>query len=140
MVQQPFKIVENLQKIGFIKASIKSIMEVEKNEYSAEILIGKMGQGNIDFLPFINSLEKNNKDINKEVHILSDLQEYSFLGIRDKSLEELTQLLDEKQLDAFRIRMAKATGQLGNTHEVRANRRTIAQLQTLINEKQRGDS
>ena len=33
--------------------------------------------------------------------------------LRDKSLEELTQLLDEKQLDAFRIRMAKATGQLG---------------------------
>ena len=25
--------------------------------------------------------------------------------LRDKSLEELTQLLDEKQLDAFRIRM-----------------------------------
>ena len=60
--------------------------------------------------------------------------------LRDKSLEELTQLLDEKQLDAFRIRMAKATGQLGSTHEVRGNRRTIAQLQTLINEKQRGDS
>ena len=48
--------------------------------------------------------------------------------LRDKSLEELTQLLDEKQLDAFRIRMAKATGQLGNTHEVRSNRRTIAQI------------
>ena len=60
--------------------------------------------------------------------------------LRDKSLEELTQLLDEKQLDAFRIRMAKATGQLGNTHEVRSNRRTIAQIQTLINEKQRFDS
>ena len=60
--------------------------------------------------------------------------------LRDKSLEELTQLLDEKQLDAFRIRMAKATGQLGNTHEVRGNRRKIAQIQTLINEKQRGDS
>ena len=60
--------------------------------------------------------------------------------LRDKTLEELTQLLDEKQLDAFRIRMAKATGQLGNTHEVSVNRRAIAQLQTLINEKQRGDS
>ncbi|WP_201596569.1 50S ribosomal protein L29 [Psychrobacter vallis] len=60
--------------------------------------------------------------------------------LRDKSLEELTQLLDEKQLDAFRIRMAKATGQLGNTHEVKGNRRMIAQIQTLINEKQRGDS
>ena len=60
--------------------------------------------------------------------------------LRDKSVEELAQLLDEKQLDAFRLRMAKATGQLGNTHEVRANRRTIAKILTLINEKQRGDA
>jgi len=58
--------------------------------------------------------------------------------LRDKSIEELTGLLDEKQLDAFRLRMAKATGQLGSTHEVRANRRAIAQIKTLINEKQRG--
>ena len=35
------KIVENLRKIGFIKASIKSIMEVEKNEYSAELSIDR---------------------------------------------------------------------------------------------------
>ena len=58
--------------------------------------------------------------------------------LRDKSVEELTGLLDEKQLDAFRLRMAKATGQLGSTHEVRANRRATAQIKTLINEKQRG--
>lgn len=60
--------------------------------------------------------------------------------LREKSVEELTQLLDEKQLDAFRLRMAKATGQLGKTHEVKSNRRLIAQIKTLINEKQRGDS
>lgn len=60
--------------------------------------------------------------------------------LRKKSVEELAQLLDEKQLDAFRLRMAKATGQLGNTHEVKANRRTIAKILTLINEKQRGDA
>ena len=58
--------------------------------------------------------------------------------LRDKSVEELTGLLAEKQLDAFRLRMAKATGQLGSTHEVKANRRAIAQIKTLINEKQRG--
>jgi len=52
----------------------------------------------------------------------------------------LAQLLDEKQLDAFRLRMAKATGQLANTHEIKANRRTIAKILTLINEKQRGDA
>ncbi|MFB6348319.1 MULTISPECIES: 50S ribosomal protein L29 [Moraxella] len=60
--------------------------------------------------------------------------------LREKSVEELAQLLDEKQLDAFRLRMAKATGQLGNTHEIKANRRTIAKILTLINEKQRGDA
>ncbi|WP_230659257.1 50S ribosomal protein L29 [Psychrobacter sp. I-STPA10] len=60
--------------------------------------------------------------------------------LRDKSVEDLTQLLDEKQLEAFRLRMAKATGQLGNTHEIKGNRRTIAQIKTLINEKQRGAS
>lgn len=60
--------------------------------------------------------------------------------LREKTVEELTQLLDEKQLDAFRIRMAKATGQLGGTHEVKSNRRMIASIKTLINEKQRGDA
>lgn len=60
--------------------------------------------------------------------------------LREKSVDELAQLLDEKQLEAFRLRMAKATGQLGNTHEIKANRRTIARILTLINEKQRGDA
>lgn len=59
--------------------------------------------------------------------------------LREKSLEELVVLLDEKQLDAFRLRMAKATNQLGQTHEVKKNRRAIAKILTLINEKQRGD-
>jgi len=59
--------------------------------------------------------------------------------LRAKSLEELAVLLDEKQLDAFRLRMAKATGQLSQTHEVKNNRRTIAKILTLINEKQRGE-
>lgn len=60
--------------------------------------------------------------------------------LREQSVEELAGLLDEKQIDAFRLRMAKATGQLGSTHEVKANRRAIATLKTLINEKQRGAS
>lgn len=60
--------------------------------------------------------------------------------LREKSVEELAQLLDEKQLDAFRLRMAKATGQLDKTHEIKANRRVIAKILTLINEKQRGNA
>ena len=60
--------------------------------------------------------------------------------LREKSVEELVALLDERQLDAFRLRMAIATGQLGQTHEVKNNRRTIAKILTLLNEKQRGDA
>ena len=56
--------------------------------------------------------------------------------LKDKSFEELTELLDEKQLETFRLRMAKASGQLGNTHEIKVNRRTIAQIKTLITQKQ----
>lgn len=60
--------------------------------------------------------------------------------LREKSVDELVQLLDERRLDSFRLRMAKATGQLGQTHEVKSNRRTIAKILTLINEKQRGEA
>lgn len=57
--------------------------------------------------------------------------------LREKSVEDLVSLLDEKQLDAFRLRMAKATGQLGKTHEVSQNRKLIARIKTLIGEKKR---
>ncbi len=60
--------------------------------------------------------------------------------LREKSVEELQQLLEENQISAFQLRMAKTTGQLSATHEVKANRRTIARIKTLINEKQRGDA
>ncbi|PID37688.1 MAG: 50S ribosomal protein L29 [Pseudomonadales bacterium] len=60
--------------------------------------------------------------------------------LREKSVEELNQLLEETQISAFQLRMAKAAGQLSATHEVKSNRRMIARIKTLINEKQRGDS
>ena len=41
LIKEVERIVENLEKSGFIKASIKSIKEVKKNEYSAELSIGK---------------------------------------------------------------------------------------------------
>jgi len=41
LIKEVEKINENLQKNGFIQASIKSIKEVKKNEYLAELLIGK---------------------------------------------------------------------------------------------------
>ena len=56
--------------------------------------------------------------------------------LREKSVEELTAALDEQQLNQFRLRMAKATGQLGKTHEVKDTRRAIARIKTLITDKQ----
>jgi len=41
LIKEVEKITENLQKSGFIQASIKSIKKVKKNEYIAELLIGK---------------------------------------------------------------------------------------------------
>ncbi|HCW4113330.1 TPA: 50S ribosomal protein L29 [Acinetobacter baumannii] len=57
--------------------------------------------------------------------------------LREKSVEELKALLDEQQLNQFRLRMAKkATGQLGKSHEVQVARKTIARIKTLLTEKQ----
>ena len=59
-----------------------------KEEYSSNVLVGKMGQGNTDFSYFINHIQSKNIDFNKEIHILSDLQDYPFLNIPDESFNE----------------------------------------------------
>ena len=56
--------------------------------------------------------------------------------LREKSVEDMAVWLDEQQLNQFRLRMAKATGQLGKTHEVQTARKTIARIKTLMTEKQ----
>ena len=55
--------------------------------------------------------------------------------LREKSEDELKVVLDETQLSQFRLRMAKATGQLGKSHEVQVARKTIARIKTLLTEK-----
>ena len=55
--------------------------------------------------------------------------------LREKSVEELTQALDEQQKLQFQLRMAKATGQLGKNHEVQKVRKAIARIKTLLTEK-----
>ncbi len=56
--------------------------------------------------------------------------------LREKSVEELQAALDEQQLNQFRLRMAKATGQLGKTHEFQVARKSIARIKTILTEKQ----
>ena len=55
--------------------------------------------------------------------------------LRGKSVEELDRELLKLLEARFRLRMQKATGQLGQTHLLRAQRRDIARLKTVLREK-----
>jgi large subunit ribosomal protein L29 len=64
------------------------------------------------------------------------MAKYETSELREKSVEELTEVLHELLRDQFNHRMQKATGQLGQTHLPGAVRKYIARVKTLINEKQ----
>ena len=55
--------------------------------------------------------------------------------IREKSLEELKAELIKLREDQFKLRMRKSTGQLGQTHLLKDNKKSIAQIKTLLTEK-----
>ena len=57
---------------------------------------------------------------------------------RQKTVEELGTTLDGLQLQQFKLRMAKATGQLAKTHQVGQVRKDIARIKTVLTEKQGG--
>jgi large subunit ribosomal protein L29 len=63
------------------------------------------------------------------------MAKYETNELRDKSVEELNEVLNELLRDQFNHRMQKATGQLGQTHLPSAVRKDIARVKTLINEK-----
>lgn len=56
--------------------------------------------------------------------------------LRQKSVEELQKELNDLQRQQFTLRMAKATGQLGKSHQVGVVRKDIARVKTVLNEKQ----
>lgn len=58
--------------------------------------------------------------------------------LRQKTVEELKVELDNLQLQQFKLRMAKATGQLAKTHQVGLVRKDIARIKTVLTEKQGG--
>ncbi len=64
------------------------------------------------------------------------MAKYETSELREKSVEELTEVLHELLRDQFNHRMQKATGQLGQTHLPAGVRKDIARVKTLINEKQ----
>ena len=55
--------------------------------------------------------------------------------LRGKSVDELHKELLRLHEARFKLRMQKATGQLGQTHLLRAQRRDIARLKTVLREK-----
>lgn len=55
--------------------------------------------------------------------------------LREKSAEELQSHLVELHKETFSLRMQKATGQLGKTHDIRRVRREIARVNTLLGAK-----
>ncbi len=55
--------------------------------------------------------------------------------LREKSLDELNEILEGLLRDQFNHRMQKTTGQLNQTHLLSAVRKDIARVKTLISEK-----
>jgi large subunit ribosomal protein L29 len=55
--------------------------------------------------------------------------------LREKAPEDLNSQLLQLREEQFKLRMQKATGQLGQAHLLRENKRDIARVKTLLTEK-----
>jgi len=55
--------------------------------------------------------------------------------LREKSVEDLNEELLGLRREQFRLRLQKSTGQLGQSHLLECNRRDIARVKTVLNQK-----
>ena len=55
--------------------------------------------------------------------------------LRAKTVDELNDEIDSLAKEAFNLRFQKASGQLENTARVRAVRRDLARVKTVLNQK-----
>jgi large subunit ribosomal protein L29 len=55
--------------------------------------------------------------------------------IRERGDEDLVKMLDDIKGDLFRSRLKNATHQLDNTSSIRKNRREVARIKTIMNER-----
>ncbi|MEL6582230.1 MAG: 50S ribosomal protein L29 [Pseudomonadota bacterium] len=55
--------------------------------------------------------------------------------LRDKTADQLKEELETLKKEAFNLRFQSATGQLENTARMRTVRRSIARVNTVLNEK-----
>ena len=56
--------------------------------------------------------------------------------LRDKSVEELQQEVENLVKEQFNYRMQQSTGQLGQSHLLKQVQKDIARVKTVLNEKQ----
>lgn len=57
--------------------------------------------------------------------------------LKEKSADELNETLVSLAKDQFTHRMQQSTGQLNQTHLLKATKRDIARVKTVLNEKSR---
>lgn len=55
--------------------------------------------------------------------------------LREKTVDELRDLLASMKKESFNLRFQQATGQLENTSGIKAARRNAARVKTILNEK-----
>ena len=55
--------------------------------------------------------------------------------LRDKSADELNQQLLSLREEQFKLRMARAMGQLGQSHLLKQTQRDIARVKTVLQQK-----
>jgi len=55
--------------------------------------------------------------------------------LRDKTPDQLREQLTSLKKEAFNLRFRQATGQMENTARMRAVRRDVARVKTVLNEK-----
>ena len=55
--------------------------------------------------------------------------------LRDKTPDQLRDMLTELKKEAFNLRFQQATGQMENTARARIVRRSVARVNTILNEK-----
>ena len=56
--------------------------------------------------------------------------------LKEKTVEELNQQLEESQRELFNLRLQQVAGQLENPSRIRELRRTVARIKTLQGEKE----
>lgn len=58
-----------------------------------------------------------------------------YKDIKDKSVEELTQLVSDLKAELWTLRFKNATGSLDQTHKINSIRKDIARVLTALNNK-----